>query len=150
MFWRLALVQVFFTLGWTVYVIFLPGLFRQAGIDVAWLPWVLIADQFLFAIADVVTGVWLDRSNQLVRLAGNWLTALVLASCAVFMLLPWIAQSAQSWVLLTAVFVWVVCSSVLRVPPLVLLVRAVTPQQSGGRTAMPVAAYLFGDRKSVV
>ena len=45
MVWRLALVQLFFTLGWTVYVIFLPGLFRQAGIDVAWLPWVLIADQ---------------------------------------------------------------------------------------------------------
>ena len=144
MFWRLALVQLFFTLGWTVYVIFLPGLFRQAGIDAAWLPWVLIADQLLFAIADVVTGVWLDRSNQLMRQAGNWLTALVLASCAVFMLLPWIAQSAQSWVLLAAVFVWVICSSVLRVPPLVLLAKAVTPQQSGGHMAMPVAAYLFG------
>lgn len=142
--WRLALVQLFFTLGWTVYVIFLPGLLKRAGIDVSWLPWILIADQLLFAAADVATGIWLDRSKHLMHRAGNWLVASVLAACAIFMLLPWLAGSAPTWAMLAALFVWVILSSVLRVPPLVLLAMALPPQQSGGRMAKPVAAYLFG------
>ena len=77
MHWPIALVQFFFTLGWTVYVIFLPGLLKLAGIDAAWLPWVLIVDQLLFAAADLATGIWLDRSERLLRMAGNGLTTLV-------------------------------------------------------------------------
>ena len=67
MHWPIALVQLFFTLGWTVYVIFLPGLLKVAGIDISWLPWILIIDQLLFAVADVATGIrayatWLART----------------------------------------------------------------------------------------
>ncbi len=143
MHWPLALVQLFFALGWTVYVIFLPGLLKFAGIDTGWLPWILIIDQLLFAAADVATGVWLDRSEHVMRTAGNWMTALVLAACAVFVLLPLLAQSMPSWLFLLALFVWVICSSVLRVPPLVLLAKYATPQQPA-RLRSPVAAYLFG------
>lgn len=143
MHWPLALVQLFFTLGWTVYVIFLPGLLKLAGIDVAWLPWILIVDQLLFAMADFATGVWLDRSERLFHSAGNWLTALVLLGCAIFMLLPFAAHSMPAWLFLPALFVWVICSSVLRVPPLVLLAKYATPGQAGGLTS-PVATYLFG------
>ncbi|MCY7389584.1 MAG: hypothetical protein LH481_16265 [Burkholderiales bacterium] len=103
MHWPIAFVQLFFTLGWTVYVIFLPGLLKVAGIDIAWLPCILIIDQLLFAAADFAK-------------AGNWLTAL---------------------------FVWVICSSVLRVPPLVLLAKYATPQQPATMRS-PIAAYLFG------
>jgi len=35
MIWRLAFIQLFFTLGWKVYVFFLPGLLKQAGY---WVP----------------------------------------------------------------------------------------------------------------
>ena len=143
MHWPFALVQIFFTLGWTVYVIFLPSLLKQAGIDASWLPWILIVDQLLFAVADVATGIWLDRSEQFMRTAGNWLTALVLAACAVFVLLPLMAQSMPAWLFVPALFVWVVCSSVLRVPPLVLVARYATPQQPASLSS-PVAAYLFG------
>ena len=144
MHWRLTLVQLFFTLGWTVYVIFLPGLLKRAGIDASWLLWILILDQLLFATADVACGFWLDRSKQLLRRAGNWLTALVIASCALFILLPTIAGHAPSWLLLTVLFLWVIFSSVLRVPPLVLLTKAVAPDASSARLATPIAAYLFG------
>ena len=140
--WRLAMVQLFFTLGWTVYVIFLPGLLKQAGIDASWLPWVLIVDQLLFAAADVATGLWLDRSQQWLLRAGNWLTVLVLAACAVFVLLPFTAQSMPA-LLVPALFVWVICSSVLRVPPLVLLAKYAAPQQPSSLNS-PIAAYLFG------
>lgn len=143
MYWPLALVQIFFTLGWTVYVIFLPGLLKVAGIDVSWLAWILVVDQLLFAAADVVTGVWLDRSRQFMRTAGNWLTALVLAACMVFVLLPFFAQSLPVWLFLPALFVWVICSSVLRVPPLVLMAKYATPEQPASLSS-PVAAYLFG------
>ena len=140
--WRLAFVQLFFTLGWTVYVIFLPGLLKQAGVDASWLPWILIADQLLFAAADVATGIWLDRSEQWLLRAGNWLTVLVLAACAVFVLLPFTAQSMPA-LLVPALFVWVICSSVLRVPPLVLLAKFAVPKQPASLNS-PIAAYLFG------
>jgi hypothetical protein len=143
MYWPVALVQLFFTLGWTVYVIFLPGLLKQAGIEPAWLPWILIVDQLLFAAADVATGLWLDRSERILARAGDWVLVLVLAACAIFTLLPLIAQSVPSWVFLLAIFAWVICSSVLRVPPLVLLARYATPQQPSS-FSYPVAAYLFG------
>ena len=144
MHWPIALVQLFFTLGWTVYVIFLPGLLTLAGIEVSWLPWILIIDQLLFAAADLAFGIWLDRSEQFLRMAGNGLTALVLAACAVFALLPFLAHAVPVWLFVPALFVWVICSSVLRVPPLVLLAKYATPRQPARRMTTPVAAYLFG------
>ena len=144
MHWPIAFVQLFFTLGWTVYVLFLPGLLKQAGIDAAWLPWILIVDQLLFAAADLATGIWLDRSEQFLRMAGNGLAALVLAACAVFALLPFLAHAVPAWLFVPALLVWVICSSVLRVPPLVLLAKYATAPQPAARTTMPAAAYLFG------
>ena len=143
MHWPIAFVQLFFTLGWTMYVIFLPGLLKRAGIDAAWLPWILIVDQLLFAAADLATGLWLDRSERLLRMAGNVLTALVLAACVVFMLLPFLAETMPPWLFVPALFIWVICSSVLRVPPLVLLGKYATPRPPAGMRS-PVAAYLFG------
>ncbi len=139
----IAFVQLFFTLGWTVYVIFLPGLLTRAGIDVSWLPWILIADQLLFAVADLACGLWMDRSAQLVQKAAHWMTATVLLSCAVFVALPLIAPSLPVWIFVPALFLWVVCSSVLRVPPLAMLGKFAVPSQPN-TLHTPVAAYLFG------
>ena len=70
------------------------------------------------------------------------MTVLVLAACAVFVLLPFTAQSMPA-LLVPALFVWVICSSVLRVPPLVLMAKYATPQQPASLYS-PIAAYLFG------
>ena len=141
--WPIAFVQLFFTLGWTVYVIFLPGLLKLAGIDLSWLPWILIVDQLLFAAADLATGVWFDRSAEWLRKAANALTVLVLLSCAIFVTLPLMVQSSPAWVFVLALFIWVICSSVLRVPPLAMLAKFATPSQPA-TLHTPVAAYLFG------
>ncbi len=145
MIWRLALVQLFFTLSWTVYVIFLPGLFKQAGIELHWLPWLLIVDQLIFAAMDIGLGVWLDRSQQLLDKVRNCFLAAVVISCAVFMALPWLAGNVPSGLFVVAVIVWVVCSSVLRVPPLFFMSKAVAANHAEGKT-MPigVAGYFFG------
>jgi hypothetical protein len=66
---------------------------------------------------------------------------MVLAACGVFALLPFMAATLPAWLFVPALFVWLICSSVMRVPPLVLLAKHTTPQQTAGPA---VAAYLFG------
>lgn len=141
--WPIACVQLCFTLGWTVYVIFLPALLTRAGIDASWLPWILIVDQLLFAAADLACGIWMDRSVQFFRKVATWLTALVLLSCAGFAALPFLAQSLPAWFFVCALLGWVLCSSVLRVPPLAMLGKFAVPSQPE-TLHTPVAAYLFG------
>ena len=141
--WPIACVQLCFTLGWTVYVIFLPALLTRAGIDASWLPWILIVDQLLFAAADLAFGIWMDRSVQFFQKVATWLTALVLLSCAGFAALPFLAQSLPAWFFVCALFLWVLCSSVLRVPPLAMLGKFAVPSQPD-TLHTPVAAYLFG------
>ena len=141
--WPIACVQLCFTLGWTVYVIFLPALLTRAGIDASWLPWILIVDQLLFAAADLAFGIWMDRSVQFFQKVATWLTALVLLSCAGFAALPFLAQLLPAWFFVCALFLWVLCSSVLRVPPLAMLGKFAVPSQPD-TLHTPVAAYLFG------
>jgi hypothetical protein len=49
----LGVVQFLFATTWTIYVIYLPQLAAQAGIDKRWVPWILLADQVIFAVTDV-------------------------------------------------------------------------------------------------
>jgi MFS family permease len=58
----LGVVQFFFATTWTIYVIYLPQLAAQAGIAREWVPWIIAADQLIFAVADVLTGFWVDLS----------------------------------------------------------------------------------------
>ncbi len=145
MVWRLALVQLFFTLSWTVYVIYLPGLFKRAGIDANILPWVLIADQLIFAAMDFGIGIYLDRAKQLLEKFGNWLMAAVVLACLLFISLPFMADHAPKGVLILGVLLWVVCSSVLRVPPLFFMAKMVNANQDDGKPlTIGMAAYFFG------
>ncbi len=59
-----GIVQFFFAVTWTVYVVYLPQLVEQAGIARSWVPWILVADQLVFAAVDVATGFWVDRVRQ--------------------------------------------------------------------------------------
>lgn len=121
-----GIVQFFFAVTWTVYVVYLPQLVEQAGIARSWVPWILAVDQLIFAVVDVMTGYWMDRVRGTLARLGGWMLAVTAVSCLAFLLLPFAGASAG--VLLLAIFVWAVTSSALRSPPWVLLSRhAATP-----------------------
>ncbi len=122
----LGVVQFLFATTWTIYVIYLPQLAAQAGIDKRWVPWILLADQVVFAIMDVVTGFWVDRVRAGLARFGGWILGMACVSGAAFLLLPFAGASPA--LLLGLVFVWAVASSALRSPPWALLSRyAATP-----------------------
>lgn len=127
----LAIVQFFFTIGWTVYVIFLPKLLEGAGLDKGIAIWVLAADQAAFMLADLAIGVWVDRVRATLRRLGPLIVGLTAISCIAFLLLPQVVRldkGVASVALIAALLVWTVTSSALRVPPLVIL---------AGHTAKP-------------
>lgn len=107
--------------AWTVYVVYLPQLAAQAGLPKHWVPWILMADQLVFALTDVLTGFWLDRVRASLARIGGWMLGIAALSCAAFVALPFAGASA-GW-LLAAITVWAVTSAALRSPPWVLLSR---------------------------
>ena len=106
---------------WTVYVVYLPQLVEQAGIAKQWVPWILAADQLVFALTDVLTGYWLDRVRAGLARIGGWMLGVTAISCAAFIALPFAGASAG--MLLAAIALWAVTSAALRSPPWVLLSR---------------------------
>jgi MFS family permease len=117
----IGVVQFFFAVTWTVYVVYLPQLVEQAGIARSWVPWILVADQLVFALCDVVAGYWLDRVRQTVARLGGWILGVSALSGAAFLALPFIGGFPHA--LLALILVWAVTSSALRSPPWVLLSR---------------------------
>ncbi|MBK7767559.1 MAG: hypothetical protein IPI44_16640 [Sulfuritalea sp.] len=116
-----SIIQFLFVTCWTVYVIFLPQLAAQAGIEKRWVIFILMADQVVFALMDYSMGVAADR---VLRGAGRlgpllvWATAI---SCGAFLLLPFIAPTGSAALFLAALLVWAMTSSALRAPPMVML-----------------------------
>jgi len=128
-----GVVQFLFTTTWTAYVVYLPALAKEAGIA-AWVPWLLVADQLIFAAMDVVTGYWVDRVRAAIGRLGGWIVAGTAVSCLGFVMLPYAGASPA--LLIIAIAVWAITSSALRSPPWALLARhAPTP-------AMPWLATL--------
>jgi MFS family permease len=122
----IGVTQLLFVTTWTLYVVYLPQLAAQAGMPKHWVPWILVADQLVFALTDVATGFWLDRVRASLVRIGPWMLGVTALSCAAFIVLPFAGASAG--VLLGAIAVWAVTSAALRSPPWVLLSRhAATP-----------------------
>jgi hypothetical protein len=117
----LGALNFFFTLTWTVYVIFLPRLAAQAGIPKEWVLWILVLDQLIFAACDWAMGVAADRVGKTLGRLGNWVALVTGASCLAFLLLPFAAPAGSPWLFLLLTVTWSVTSSALRAPPLVLL-----------------------------
>jgi MFS family permease len=117
----LAAVQFFFAVTWTLYIIYLPSLAGRAGIGPEWIPWILVADQVVFAVMDVLTGFWVDKVRAGFARLGGWIVAITAISCASFVLLPY--AGANATLLLALVFIWAITSSALRSPPWALLSR---------------------------
>jgi MFS family permease len=116
-----ALLQLFFTLTWTVYVIFLPRLAAEAGIPKSWIIWILVADQLVFLVADWAMGVKADRSARIVGRLGPQIGLITLISALAFLALPLAAPNGSPLLFLALTFVWTITSSALRAPPLVLI-----------------------------
>jgi Na+/melibiose symporter-like transporter len=136
----LACVQFFFALGWIVYVIYLPRLAQQAGIEARWVPWLLLADQLVFIATDLAVGLASDRAARVLGRIGYWVLGASLVSAAAFMALPWLAPKGSPLLFTAITAVWVLTTSALRAPPLTLLGRYVAkPAQP-----MMVALASFG------
>src|SRR5580704_2237175 len=120
----LAVLELVFALGWTVYVIYLPRLAASAGIAGAVI-YILMLDQAIFTITDFAMGVAADKVSRLVGRLGHWVAAITLVSCAAFVALPFIAgitgRHLDPTVLLVLIVIWAMTSSALRAPPLMLL-----------------------------
>ncbi len=135
---NLAILQLVFTLGWTTYVIYLPKLCADVGIDPAYVILILMLDQAIFTVADTAMGIAADRIAPFVGKLGVFVGALTAISCAAFIALPFVAGSgpgAQAWFIGLAL-IWVVTSSALRAPPLTLLGKY------AARPAIPFLAAL--------
>lgn len=133
----LAIIQFLFASMWTIYVIFLPQLLTQAGIDSKWTTWLLLIDQCIFIVMDIALGFAADKVRHVMRgQLGVVILGLSLISCAAFLILPWASQVIGSTGLLALVFLWVMTSSTLRVPPFVLL------GQYAAKPQMPFAVAL--------
>ena len=124
-----AFVQFLFVTCWTVYVIFLPQLAAQAGIEKKWVIYILMADQAIFTLMDFAMGVAADRVQRVLGRLGRLLVALTAVSCIAFLLLPLAAPSGSPLLFLSLIAIWAVTSSALRAPPMALLGKYVpTPK----------------------
>lgn len=123
-------VQFLFTLGWTVYAIYLPELLKGAGIAASWLPWLLMADQLIFATMDIAFGMVADRLADGYRKLAHLLLWLTTVSAGAFLLLPLLGRVSPG-MLLGVLAIWVVSASVVRAPTLVLLAKRAKAVQQG-------------------
>ena len=122
-----AFVQLFFTLTWTIYVIFLPKLAAQAGIPKQYVVYILLLDQLVFIVMDVAMGVMADRVAQVLGKLGYIVLAVTLGSCLAFLLLPFAAPEGAAWLFIMLTFLWAASSSALRAPPFTLLGKYAPP-----------------------
>jgi MFS family permease len=119
----LAILQLVFTLGWTVYVIYLPRLAAQVGIAPTAVILILMLDQAIFTITDTAMGIAADRIAPIVGRLGMFVASLTALSCAAFVALPFVAETgpnAQA-IFIALIVIWSITSSALRAPPLTLL-----------------------------
>ena len=135
----LGALQLAFALTWTVYVIYLPSLAAQAGLDKSWVPWILLLDQLVFALCDWAVGRAADKTGATLGRVGHLAALATLVSCGAFIVLPWIAASGAV-ALIAATLVWTITSSALRAPPFALIGRHIAPSRQPWFTA----ASLFG------
>lgn len=118
--WYLAVLQLFFTLCWTVYALYLPQLAASAGIAASSVILILMLDQLVFTVCDFATGIAADKVTRVLGRLGVWVVAVTVVSCIAFVALPLVAKAGAP-VLLAVTLVWTVSSSALRAPPLMLL-----------------------------
>ena len=79
------MLQLFFTLGWTTYVIYLPKLAAEVGIAPSAVILILMLDQAIFTIADTAMGIAADRlSPHVIGRLGLFVGLMAAISCGAF------------------------------------------------------------------
>ncbi|MET0218789.1 MAG: MFS transporter [Burkholderiales bacterium] len=132
---HLCAVQFLAALSWIAYVVYLPRMAASAGLPVAAVGWILFADQLVFAAADLYLGRAADHALRTIGRIGPLLAGVTVASGAVLVALPAIADAAGAsgpgWKTLffLLLLVWAVTSSALRAPALALVAKR-TPRPS--------------------
>lgn len=130
--WYLAVLQLFFTLCWTVYALYLPQLAATAGIAAGAVILILMLDQAVFTVTDFLSGIASDKVTRLLGRVGPIVAGVTVISCLAFFALPLVAPAgAAAFIAVTTV--WTITSSALRAPPLMLL---------GKHAAKPSLPYL--------
>jgi Major Facilitator Superfamily len=119
----LAVLQLVFTLGWTVYAIYLPRLAAQVGIAPTAVILILMLDQAIFTITDTAMGIFADKITPIVGRLGVFVASATALSCAAFVALPFVAETGPNSqaIFIALIVIWSVTSSALRAPPLTLL-----------------------------
>jgi Na+/melibiose symporter-like transporter len=92
----LAVLELVFALGWTVYAIYLPRLAASVGIAAGAVIYILMLDQAIFTVTDFAMGVAADKVSRLVGRLGHWVAAITLVSCLAFVGLPFVAGAHLS------------------------------------------------------
>jgi hypothetical protein len=134
----LAVLQLLFTLGWTVYAIYLPRLAAQVGIAPTAVILILMLDQAIFTITDTAMGIFADKIAPIVGRLGVFVASLTALSCAAFVALPFIAETGPNSqaIFIALIVIWSITSSALRAPPLTLLGKY------GARPQLPLLSAL--------
>jgi hypothetical protein len=134
----LAVLQLALTLGWTVYVIYLPKLAAEVGIAPTAVIFILMMDQLIFTITDTAMGIAADRITPFVGRLGVLVGTLTAVSCAAFVALPFVAGTGPQaqFFFIALIVIWTATSSALRAPPLTLLGKY------GARPSLPFLSAL--------
>ncbi len=129
---QLAVIQFFFVTTWVIYVIFLGDLLERIGLGKEYVIWFILLDQAIFAVTDILMGYASDRVERFMGRLGPAIIGVTLVSCGAFLLLPFTTNLPDdvAVVVFTILLVlWIATSSVLRAPPIVLLMKhAARPQ----------------------
>lgn len=121
-----AAVQLFNALLWTAYVVHLPAMIRHTGLGAEILPYLLVADQLVFAVMDPLCGAGAQQIGRLWRFAGPILVGVVLIATGSLLALPVVAKVGPE-LFVALLLLWAVTASVLRAPVMALLHQHVPP-----------------------
>src|SRR4029077_5431252 len=78
----LAMLELVFALGWTVYVSSPPRLAASAGMAAGAVIYILMLDQAIFTVTDFAMGIAADKVSRLIGRLGHWVAAVTLLSLA--------------------------------------------------------------------
>jgi len=144
----LSVIQFLFFTTWVVYVIYLGDMLDRVGIGRQHLIWFILLDQAVFAISDTVMGYAADKVERFIGALGPRIIAINAVSCLAFVLLPFVPDLIDS-VFAPALFtvllvIWIATSSVLRAPPLVLLMKHAARPRAPRLAALSLLGLALG------
>lgn len=144
---QLSVIQFFFATTWVIYVIFLGDLLERIGLGKEYVIWFILFDQAVFALTDVMMGYAADRVERFVGRLGPAIVGVTLVSCGAFSLLPFATELPGDIgvvVFTTLIVLWIATSSVLRAPPIVLLMKHAARPQAPRLAALSLLGLALG------